>query len=178
MTGTYKPWRPPLRKARNSPSITQNAHVMHAFCVVKSCPYYTHYGAWSDNEKDFLRRHWGSEPNSSDCICIAHQREAKCKHSSGFVPKWSTNTTITSPKDHELCIYPSCTTSSKLVTPSFAPLSKLQAALQLPSEQVSLLICQNTINYCTGSLAVNLVLAVRLSLNQEHVSHGIVLILA
>ena len=113
-------------------------------CIVcgKSCPYYTHYGTWDDEEKDFLRRHWGAEPKHSDCLCIAHHREAQRNHSSpGYIPKWSK--TSSSKRTQVSCMYPSCSSTGKLITPSFAPASELQAELQAPSEQSSLLVCPN-----------------------------------
>ena len=43
----------------------------------KSCPYFSHYGGWSEKEQDFLKMHWDKDVEPSSCICVAHQKEAK-----------------------------------------------------------------------------------------------------
>lgn len=89
-------------------------------CVLcgKTCPYYTHYEAWADGEKDFLIRHWKGEPEPDSCICVAHQKEAQHTHPPGFSPKWSKHNTV---QQSDTCTYPGCTSTGKLITPAFAP---------------------------------------------------------
>ncbi len=81
-------------------------------CILcgKTPMYYTHYGAWRDDEKQFLREHWGDgpEPEPDMCICRAHQKEAGRTHREGFVPKWSKTISLCSKKQCQSCMFPSC----------------------------------------------------------------------
>ena len=112
-------------------------------CILcgKTCLCYTHYGAWREDEKDFLKKHWGAEPESDSCICPAHQKEARRTHGEEFVPKWS-KTFSMHKKQPQLCMYPSCHMDLKLITPAFAPTSEIQAALHVPSENTQPRVCQ------------------------------------
>jgi len=47
----------------------------------------THYGAWNDGEKTFLKCHWGGEPEHSSNIRPTHHNEAKCAHLPDCIPK-------------------------------------------------------------------------------------------
>lgn len=116
-------------------------------CILcgKSSAQYSHYEMWSDAERDFLRTHWGSEPDGSSCICIAHQKEAKRTHPIGYSPKWSKVTTIeqvSTIEDEKQCMHPSCSSTGKLSTPSFAPVNELKAALHITIDAQEILVCQ------------------------------------
>ena len=59
-------------------------------CVLcgKTRPHYTHYEAWADEEKEYIR-HWKVELEPDSCICLSHLKEAQRTHSPGFIPMWS-----------------------------------------------------------------------------------------
>ena len=101
----------------------------------KTCLVYSHYKAWSDSEKQFLIRHWKGEPEPDSCICVAHQKEAQRAHPS---PKWSK---IVRVQQLGKCVCPDCTSTSKLVTPAFAPREEIQAILGIPGDIGSLPLC-------------------------------------
>lgn len=101
-------------------------------CGKSSSSYFTHYGAWTTEEKEFLHRYWDGELEDNMCICVAHQREAKRVHPPEYTPKLSNKVNVTvTEMDDQVCMYPSCTTNNKLITASFVPASELKAALQL-----------------------------------------------
>ena len=107
----------------------------------KSNTYYSHYGAWGDDEKDFLRQHLDFQPDSSSCICIAHLKEAQRTHAQGYIPTWKRSLKPVEPST-KICIYPLCNSSSKLITPSFASIDDLEALLQVQSsEEHPLVLC-------------------------------------
>ena len=109
-------------------------------CVLcgKSNDYYSHYIAWGECEKEFIRKHCKSEPDSSSCI---HQKEAKCSHP----PKCKSHSqwiTSVAPAEKEQCIYPSCQEDSKLIAPSFASITDIEAFLDVKSsDDHPLILC-------------------------------------
>ncbi len=112
-------------------------------CVLcgKSSTYYSHYDAWSEDEKAFLRKYWDAELDPSSCICAAHQKEAKRPHPTGYTPKWSK---IVTQKEETMktCMHPSCSSTEKLITPSFASFHELRDKLKVQcSEDQQLLLC-------------------------------------
>ena len=70
------------------------------------------------------------EPDSSSCICVAHQKEAKLSHPPNHIPKWITSV---APVEKKQCIYPSCQEDSKLIAPSFASITDIEAFLDVKS---------------------------------------------
>ena len=112
-------------------------------CVLcgKYSMYYSHYGAWSEGEREYLKQHLSTELAASACICAAHQREARREHSPGFMPKWKkpAGPSLAEHPTH-CCAYPSCTTNSRLIAPSFASPQQLCVVLQVPSRP-ELLLC-------------------------------------
>lgn len=114
----------------------------------KSCTYYSHYNAWSEIEKAFLRKHWETELDPSSCICTAHQKEAKRSHPPGYTPKWS-NMTTQKEEVVKVCTHPSCSSTEKLITPSFASFQELRDALKVQCRENQLAL--NIIRGCTGS---------------------------
>ena len=116
-------------------------------CILcgKSNAYYSHYQTWSESEKNFLVKHWGSEPDASSCICIAHYKEAQRAHPSEYRPKWST-LPLSPVLTPVTCTYPSCTATPKLCSPSFASTSELRAFLQLDSGTQPITVCGDHYN--------------------------------
>ena len=109
----------------------------------KSNTYYSHYAAWGDDERDFLQWHLDFVPDPSSCICIAHLKEAQRTHNDSYIPKWKRafNPSKSSTKAQH-CIYPSCSSTSKLITPSFASTDDLEALLQVQStDEYPLVLC-------------------------------------
>ena len=94
----------------------------------KSNLQYSHYGAWGENEKDFLKQHWDDEPAPSACICIAHHKEAKRSHHPGYIPKWSKKSRNVD--NNKSCVYPFCEAKEKLIKPSFAPMEEIKSKVQ------------------------------------------------
>lgn len=89
-------------------------------------------------------RYCENEPIPSSCICLAHYREAQRKHPASFIPKWKRTATCTS--RYYKCIYPNCSTlpSNRLISPSFATVSELEAFLNVKSsEEQPLLLCND-----------------------------------
>ena len=56
------------------------------FLCGKSSLIFSHYAAWGEDEKEFLRNYCENEPESSACICVAHQKEAKRTHPPQYSP--------------------------------------------------------------------------------------------
>jgi len=98
-------------------------------CGKKDSKYYSHYATWGQKQREFLMRYCENEPTPSSCICLAHYKEVQQKHPASFVPKWKRTATCTS--KYYKCIYPNCSTlpSNRLISPSFATVSELEAFL-------------------------------------------------
>ena len=109
----------------------------------KSSAYYSHYVAWGEDEKHFILQHLDFQPDPSSCICIAHLKEAQCTHAQGYIPTWRRSLQpVKSSVKIQHCIYPSCSSNSKLITPSFASSEDLEAVLQVQSsEEHPLILC-------------------------------------
>ena len=78
----------------------------------------------------------------------AHYREAQRKHPANFVPKWKRSLTCT--PTYCKCIYPNCSTSpnNRLLSPSFATVSELEAFLNvISSSERPLLLCNDHYQY-------------------------------
>ena len=132
---------------------------------------YSHFEAWSDVEKHFLKKHWNKEVDPSSCICVAHQKEAKRLHHPDYIPKWSNIVVSPTQVDVKVCMYPSCTSTAKLIAPSFAPLCKLKDALQIKcGEDTQILICSRHYHELYSNSAFNPVQVVALNLNLVHLS--------
>ena len=112
-------------------------------CGKKDSKYYSHYATWGQKEREFLMRYCENEPTPSSCICLAHYREAQRKHPASFVPKWKRTATCTS--KYYKCIYPNCSTlpSNRLISPSFATVSELEAFLNVKSSEEQPLLLWN-----------------------------------
>ena len=82
-------------------------------------------------------------PDPSSCICIAHLKEAQRTHNDGYIPKWKRSFNPSQPSTKEQhCIYPSCSSTSKLITPSFASTDDLEALLQVQTtDEYPLVLC-------------------------------------
>ncbi len=67
-------------------------------------------------------------------------------------------------QESKFCAFPNCNTSTKLITPAFAPVEKIQERLNASGEMESLVVCQN---YSKSFIVVcNRVLVVGQNLNK------------
>ena len=114
--------------------------------ALKSNTYNSHYAAWGEDAKDFLLQHLDFPPDPSSCICITHLKEAQRTHTYEFIPKWKRLSNPAESKSStkvQHCVYPSCSSSSKLIIPSFASLDDLEALLQVQtSDEHPMVLCQ------------------------------------
>ena len=91
--------------------------------------YYSHYGAWRDPEKEYIKKHLGIEPDASSCICASHQKDAKRPHHPDFIPKWKKSVHALANKHQNCCMNESaaCSDDSRLIVPSFISSEELRA---------------------------------------------------
>ncbi len=79
------------------------------------------------------------QPDPSSCIYL---KEAQRAHAQGYVPTWKRSLKSVNSSIKKHCIYPSCSSNSKLITPSFASTDDLEALFQVQSsEEHPLVLC-------------------------------------
>ena len=83
----------------------------------------------SAEEKEFLNRYWdGKVRDDSLHLCCSLKRSQMHE----YTTKWGNKVSVTQ-KEHQVCMYPSCTANNKLIAPYFVPINELKAALQVHS---------------------------------------------
>ena len=97
----------------------------HCFLCGKKYNNYNHYKVFHNEEKQFIVKHLdGKHHPDSSCICKADHAEAS-KHCSddSYIPECGTT---------YKCNYPHCTTTSRLIVPSFVSAETLEVILKVP----------------------------------------------
>ena len=71
---------------------------------------------------------------------MTHQKEAKRAHPPQYSPKWNKLKSVPA-REHKVCVQPCCNTQEKLVTPLFAPVSEIMAALKIKQQVKNFKLC-------------------------------------
>ena len=102
----------------------------------------SHYAAFGDNERQFIKRHVNLDLAPESCICKAHQTEAKRMWADPcYVPKWNSNSSQPRMKQN-MCIFPGCKEVDKLKSPRFDSTENIELAIGIKSTpEKPLLLC-------------------------------------